>query len=150
MVTFLPFTNYKQCAECLDLVRLNKQILEVNDILTGKFPYHPISLMWKKYHKSLNNYGYYMVNEYENRTGKRHSFHDKFMYYNTPLPDWLDNKIIISHRVNLLRKDYAHYSKYFKVKKPVDYYPKSYYWPICKPGSYADLCSKEWEKVLIK
>lgn len=149
MITFLPYRDYIQVAKCLDSKRLNKQIIEVVDILKEKNPHHPAVLMWKKFHNNLKKYGYYLCQEYQQRFNKEHSFAGKFKNNFSNPPDWLDEKIIISHRINLLRKDYDYYSKFFKLKsdKNLDQYPKGYYWPTCY-GTYCQECSDNWKKYI--
>lgn len=48
---------------------------------------------------------------------------------NIEFPDWIgDDRFHKSHRMNLLRKDYKHYSRFFKNDVSGDYENYPYYW----------------------
>ena len=49
MQTFLPYRSFSFSAGILDSRRLNKQIVEAYQIITGRVPNknHPACLMWK-------------------------------------------------------------------------------------------------------
>ena len=74
MQTFLPFPDFKMCAQCLDRMRLGKQRLEVVWLLktikqyheTEK-PNHPLVRMWCQYPVSLILYGIEICYEWTQR-----------------------------------------------------------------------------------
>lgn len=134
MNTFLPSPNFSLCASILDNKRLNKQITECYQLILGQWPNHPASKMWKNNKIALMDYTNKMLHEWKNIRGKNH----KFDFYNFQeneliLPDWLGNPLVhISHRVNLLRKNFDWYSKFDmpETSHNLQNYPEGYYWPI--------------------
>jgi len=83
MQTFLPFATYESCAEVIDPTRLNKQILEVCQLLDSTHQVakadggwappatwaHPARLMWAGYEPQLIMYGEAMLAEHLRRGG---------------------------------------------------------------------------------
>ena len=140
MQTFLPYVNFNATASTLDYKRLGKQrveALQIHNIVSGKrttggWINHPAVQMWMGYEDALAEYHNAMIEEWVDRGYKNtmkllpHDgdlstcndlWHIKFYtdkYKNRRwYPEWLsDERIIESHRSNLLRKDYAFYSKY--------------------------------------
>ena len=121
MQTFLPFRSFSRTAECLDYRRLGKQRVEAWQILqalTGSrsgWINHPAVKMWRGYEGALSQYGGEICLEWRRR-GYRDSLLEKFQAFSAPIiyPSWLgDPDFHWSHRSNLLRKDKAHYSKWF-------------------------------------
>jgi len=126
--TFLPSPDFRYCARVLDDKRLYKQIVECKQMLLAieannngtKYGYqhHPIVKMWQRYSEALRLYQFTMLKEW---TMRRYSFDidaNNINYY-PKLPQWLgDEELHKSHRLNLLYKDYDHYSKYFSEEKP--------------------------------
>ena len=63
MQTFLPYSCFKQTANCLDYRRLGKQRVEAFQILNileditpnSRWKTHPAVLMWKGYENALKN-----------------------------------------------------------------------------------------------
>lgn len=130
MQTFLPYRSYIRCAKTLDYRRLGKQRLEARgiysilvnkpslnisqkefDLIVKRYKNHPVLNLWRGYEKALLLYYNEMVKEWVYRK-----------YKNTlPLAKVNKNKVKFpkfskyfhySHRSNLLRKNYQHYSKY--------------------------------------
>lgn len=129
MQTFLPFEDFNVSARCLDTKRLRCQIKEAHQILNGQWKHHPTSKMWLEHPHALIAYFNAVLVEYKSR-----GFDHKFDSYNILEPDdfpsWLGDKLFhLSHMVNLLRKDFDHYSKHFTVSDEFDY-PEGYYWPV--------------------
>ncbi|MFA6358988.1 MAG: pyrimidine dimer DNA glycosylase/endonuclease V, partial [Candidatus Omnitrophota bacterium] len=62
MQTFLPYPDYKKCAQVLDRQRLSKQRVECKQILlanTGQskgWTHHPVTLMWRGFESDLCKY----------------------------------------------------------------------------------------------
>lgn len=131
MQTFLPFSDFKFSAQCLDNKRLGKQRVEAWQLLrsiqgiTQGWRYHPASVMWQGHEQALIHYGMVICSEWIER-GFRDSLFQKFenefsgsFSYSTPW--WFDfQQFHISHQSNLLRKDPIHYQE-FKVPNNLPY-----------------------------
>lgn len=122
MQTFLPYPSFSESAKCLDYRRLNKQGVECLQILNALvhkkgWIHHPATLQWRGYENCLVEYSLIMRAEWVNR-GYKDSITDKLKSFFNPngsmsVPNWLGNENFHkSHRSNLLRKDYAFYSKF--------------------------------------
>ncbi len=136
MQTFLPYRDFNKTAQCLDYKRLGKQrveawqIYQALTIMNYGWKNHPIVKMWRGYEKCLLVYGMVICVEWINRGYKDAMYLRFFTEYKkrigekTIFPSWLDNdKVIISHRSNLLRKNKEYYSKFnWKVKDNIPYY----------------------------
>ena len=62
-------------------------------------------------------------------------------------PSWIGNELFhLSHRVNLLRKDAAHYAPLLEwIPTPdLDAYPTGYYWPVEPVGRKAKTDRAAW------
>lgn len=160
MQTFLPYSNFSASAATLDDRRLNKQVVEAYQILTGRVPNrnHPACLMWQGYERDLWLYFCACCKEYTLRTGKHHACEsaprkwmaciDSFYAdYAPPMPPWLCNRLfLLSHRVNLLRKEPDYYASLFD-RIPCDdlpSYPTGYYWPVEPVGKKAKADRAAW------
>ena len=152
MQTFLPYQDYNQCAKILDNKRLNKQILESYQILnilsgrssSGAWRNHPAVLMWKNAEKSLRIYVKYMIKEARLRgirTDGNESNIEALEVVSGHLwgnndPVWSIephiNRVNITHRANLYRKDPTYYSIFYSDTKSSDNKPCCekclYYW----------------------
>lgn len=136
MQTFLPYTSFPESLNCLDDKRLGKQRVEamqILNILTGKnataaWKNHPAVRMWKGYEEALKHYHNLCIDEWVNR-GKNNTMERIPVKWNDiKLPKWLfDSRLIISHRCNLLRKDFDYYVQKFGDKYDVD---APYWWPV--------------------
>lgn len=117
MQTFLPYRDYRQSAQVLDSVRLNKQIVEAQQILMvlhGEldcYANHPAVRMWAGYEQSLCKYAMDMVNEwYAHRKtpGSHKSAKTIMRLYNGkggPEPWWLGTREIhLTHQSRLMHK----------------------------------------------
>jgi hypothetical protein len=135
MQTFLPYSSYEESAKCLDYRRLGKQRVEAFQILTTLLGIskgwvnHPAVKMWKGYEGELVVYGKTMCNEWIKK-GYKDTLLPKFNSFNDLSPDkpfWIgDYNFHLSHKSNLLRKDYEFYSKHFGTTIPKDL---PYIWP---------------------
>ena len=118
MQTFLPYSNFQKTAEVLDWRRLGKQRVEgmqiIKTILTPEqkgWQNHPIVIMWTPYVQALMVYTNTIINEWIKR-GYNNNM-ELYKIGSIIMPDWLGNKKFhASHRANLLRKDYGHYSQF--------------------------------------
>ena len=143
MQTFLPFASFTESAECLDMKRLLCQIKEAYQIIHNQFPNHPASLMWTGHRTALKLYFNVVLEEYRRR-GRKHQYSMFTIPQCVTLPSWLNNEIFhLSQKVNLLRKDYIHYSQYFNVPKDIRY-PEGYYWPVVN-GKKSQKDTEAWE-----
>lgn len=138
MITFLPFESFVESARCLDYKRLGKQRVEVRDVLRiidGKFVgrfnrwnNHPVILMWQNHREWLRMYHDAIIEEWVRR-GYRNNLSllaEGIVLDYSSQPRWLgDARFHDSHKSNLLRKNYEHYSRFgWRVRSDL-----SYYWP---------------------
>ena len=135
MQTFLPYSDFKKSAACLDNKRLNKQILEAKTIydivvenrMSGGWTSHPATKMWRGYAEALALYFNACLDEWKRR-GKHHSY-EKIPIAdenNVKMPPWLgDERLHRSHRSNLLRKD-EWYDKFGWTES----WDMPYFWPV--------------------
>ena len=133
MQTFLPERTLRECARALDNKRLNKQILEAYQILnvlsgnspTGGWRNHPAVLMWKGHEYSLRTYAHTMITEarlrgikVDKNESNINNLESRFSHvWGESMPKWFSgidhDRIMVTHRANLYRKDplyYAHYA----------------------------------------
>ena len=134
MQTFLPYADFKQSAQCLDMKRLGKQrveALQIHNIVSGKrtsggWINHPALLMWQGHADALADYHNAMIDEWVQRGYKNNMPYlpiDSAMIH---YPQWLGVEALhASHRSNLLRKQSDHYNAY-SWSEPSDL---PYYWP---------------------
>ncbi|QDP67969.1 MAG: hypothetical protein Unbinned657contig1001_11 [Prokaryotic dsDNA virus sp.] len=133
MQTFMTTYDYRTVAKELDYRRLGKQRVEGmqthNQLTKGKggYKHHPINAMWKGYESSLAEYTNAMINEWISRgynntmelieccsdyQGILECFHKK--------PEWVYSESLhLSHKSNLLRKDYDYYSLLYGTNIPI-------------------------------
>lgn len=128
MQTFLPYGDFESIANCLDSKRLNKQIVECQQILNCLFGFskgfrtHPAVKMWAGYEENLLGYMEILHVQYNKRrldAGKDFRVHRSWMAVENycgsryGVPSHLyDGRIIRSHRSQLLTKDYDYYRKF--------------------------------------
>lgn len=137
MQTFVPLgSDFIGNAKVLDRARLGKQRVEGLQIIYALsdssygWQQHPAVKMWRGYRAGLALYVAEMCHEWIER-GYSDTVLNKLQPYLSqdsfvPIPMWLDDeRVTLSHRSNLLRKDYNYYSKYW----PNDPNDLPYYWP---------------------
>ena len=153
MQVFVCDYKMSRSAQMLDNKRLNKQIVEAFQIVEDRLPNlnHPAYRFWRNHKDELRWYMFYLCEEYTKRFGKVHkcssvalnpvinSFH--FIPYIEVL--------LLSHKVNLLRKNFDWYSQFFTVEHPLDDYPLGSFWN--KPYGTTSKSAKQhwlhfWEK----
>ena len=138
--TFLPYSSFTLSAQVLDYRRLNKQILEADQILSalkkeregfqGKIGWinHPATRMWRGHESTLEFYRDAMLQEWIARgykTTRKFLIPNEYKVFFAP--NWIGNEAFhASHRSNLLRKDPIHYGK-FGWTEPNDLL---YVWPV--------------------
>lgn len=127
MQTFVPYPNFYQSAQVLDMKRLGKQRVETLQILhtlsqhrvANGWRNHPAVKMWKHHELALVQYGITICKEWIGRgykdtcLGKITAMEKEFPKDTHLLPPWWgDNAIHDSHKSKLLQKDFSWYSKY--------------------------------------
>jgi len=140
MQTFLPYPNFKKCAEILDWQRLGKQRVEgmqaINCIeKSNRWINHPVVKMWYDYKTTLMLYVNEMIFEWKKRGYNNNMIIYPVSYDNDFIkPIWLeDERLHSSHRANLLKKRPDYYCQYGWCEDPI----QEYWWPYRK-------CNKEW------
>ena len=149
MQTFITSPNFKATAKMLDNKRLGKQRVEAMQIentlrvLNEGIPAsraigtsrgwisHPAVLMWRGFEKMLGAYKNAMIQEWIERGFKNTmKFSEDTKFY--VMPRWysngeLLNRVIDSHRANLVRKNPEFYLPRFPEQEQGN--EVSYYWP---------------------
>ena len=153
MQTFLTSINFRYAAKDLDNKRLNKQILEVYQILnvlSGQsmgWRNHPAVLMWKDAEMHLWDYIQQMIIEAKKRgikTDKNESNLNTLRYsfgqdWGKDVPEFLKDgpvskRLTATHKANLFNKDplqyirFQHYALHSPYNEPCCDTCK-YYWP---------------------
>ncbi|MEV5494481.1 MSMEG_6728 family protein [Nonomuraea fuscirosea] len=150
MQTFLPYQDFAASAAVLDPLRLGKQRVETLQVLRALtvpgygWRHHPVVKMWAGYEEALVRYGLEMCRHWCS-LGRADTCADTMTtevtrLRGTPvvraqaelaaageLPPWLgDEKLHLSHRSALLRKDPGFYRPVFGDSDPDDL---DYVWP---------------------
>lgn len=130
MQTFLVYPNIYESAMILDMQRLNKQILESDQMINAEltnndkfYKNHPVRKMWANNIDAHKYYRDIMLCAWYQRGGKgSRKLYSEILNNpkNIPLfPDWFNNKEILnkicqSHRKALLIKKFDYYKDIFK------------------------------------
>lgn len=132
MQTFLPLPDIAASVACLDNRRLGKQRVEAMQILntcrdfSNGWANHPAVRMWRGHEQALVVYHNECIYEWVRRGFKN----TMLLQPHAPtveLPPWFDDPAFhASHRSNLLRKDFKHYSQ-FGWTEPTTL---EYVWPV--------------------
>ena len=142
MQTFLPYPNFSKSARILDNKRLGcqrKEAMQILTIILGRakskaWRNHPVVKMWRGHAEALKLYLNTIISEWINRGFRNNMQLCKINKKRLKMPCWLGRaKFHKAHRMNLLRKDFEHYSKHFKQDSKqkigvIDGW--SYEWPI--------------------
>ena len=131
--TFLPYSDFTQCAKELDSKRLNKQILECYQILKvlssddpkAAWRNHPAVLMWRGHEFALWNYVQAMIIEADSRNIKTDKNLSNLLElrklkgknWGLRNPSWMQdedimNYVTTTHKANLFIKDQVLYPQY--------------------------------------
>lgn len=137
MQTFLPFPDFARTAAVLDGRRLGKQRVEAVQVLRALtvpgygWRHHPAARMWAGYEEALTSYGLAvcarwrstgradtcaatLVADLAARTGLTQPRDQAELAAARELPPWLgDPDFHRRHQSALLRKDPAHYARWF-------------------------------------
>lgn len=143
--TFVPFKCYVKSAKALDRARLGKQRVECIQILNCLSPEydkegwknHPAVKMWKGHEGALARYGLACVEEWVSRGYRDFKCRPQLQAYadsykDETQPEWFgDDRVHLSHKSNLLRKDPKHYGPLFP-DVPNDL---PYFWPTAEKAT---------------
>ena len=136
MQTFLPYPNLTSI-KLLDPSRLGNQVYrEAKTLITGGWPNHPVSKLWRDHHHALALYALYGLEELTSRGRHYQKWYDFFGHvYNTEpdtgLPPIVQNpRFCAGHRAALLAKNPSWYSKFGWVETPEPNTKKAYIWHI--------------------
>lgn len=92
---------------------------------------HPATRMWKNYKGLLARYGLAMCDEWMKRGFKDNCKHKFIKYLETysseSYPAWMGDKLYLSHKSNLIRKNASHYRPIFGFDIPNNL---PYHWPV--------------------
>ncbi len=88
--------------------------------------------MWMGYENFLKFYINTAIHEWTNR-GFKNTMTEYIITYgdltDDEIPYWLGGEIHVTHRLMLLKKDFVHYSKYFRIYSNEAIKNAQYYWP---------------------
>ena len=138
MQTFVPYPSAAQSAACLDRQRLGKQRVECLQILKtlvigGGWSNHPAVRMWSGHEAALIRYSLAVCDEWVGRgyrdtcAGKIRALLEVDESAAVADPPWWGTEVVHrSHRSNLLRKDSAHYRRFW----PKERADLPYTWPV--------------------
>lgn len=136
MQIFSPYPDFGKIAQCLDAKRLNKQKVEIYQILkvlagqSNGWKNHPAVLMAKGYEAFFIEYGLTIANQCvkngwnDTLIPKISEFKKLFTEYKIP-PYWGFDKFHSSHRQTLLFKNLNWYSQFNWSEEP----KYEYWWP---------------------
>jgi hypothetical protein len=143
--TFLPYADFRSCAEVLDSPRLGKQRVETLQILRALvlpdygWQNHPAVRMWRGRTEALVRYGLDCVESWQGR-GHSDSTAHQIAEFAPPvleqsqddlrqaglLPSWLgDERLHVSHRSRLIAKD----PDFYRPRFPGTVEGLDYFWP---------------------
>jgi hypothetical protein len=162
MQTFVPYADFNESAAVLDNKRLNKQLLEGRQIYQilasgktkGAWVNHPAVRMWRKYDNALYGYLVAIKDECDQRGIQTEKNWDAItMMYERNWhrgsgvimpPWWNDERVHLSHQINLYKKDPDYYAKFYstvKEKKHISCCDRcNYFWPTHTLFYNAELC----------
>lgn len=162
MQTFVPFADFAMSAEVLDNKRLNKQLLEgrqVYQILAsnrtrGGWVNHPAVKMWRNHDNALYLYLEAIKDECDQRGIQTKNNWDAIVTMHNGnwhrgsgvvMPAWWnDERVHLSHQINLYRKDPDYYAEFYSTVKQYDRIACcdrcNYFWPTHTLFYNAELC----------
>ena len=132
MQTFIPYTDFDECARALDYRRLGKQRVECKQILnamqrtTGGWVNHPATKMWRGHEPALRQYMRAIILEWIARGYKNNMDIPEPEEYSLP-PWWGREDVHASHRKSLLEKDFEFYYGKWKWEDEPEI---NYVWPV--------------------
>ena len=142
MQTFLPYADYKQSANVLDMKRLGKQRVEVLQLLNSitaidkgspkkGWKNHPCHKMWQNHKNALIEYGLAICDEWKSRGYKDTCWEKIHCHYDytksNDKPTFIGNaEFHLSHKSMLIQKKPEYYKQLWP-EVPVD---MNYVWLI--------------------
>ena len=142
MQTFLPYADYKQSANVLDMKRLGKQRVEVLQLLNSitaidkgspkkGWKNHPCHKMWQNHKNALIEYGLAICDEWKSRGYKDTCWEKIHCHYDytksNDKPTFIGNEEFhLSHKSMLIQKKPEYYKQLWP-EVPVD---MNYVWLI--------------------
>jgi hypothetical protein len=156
MQTFLAYPSYKESAQVLDSLRLNKQKIEAFQIYNAAsftrfrtdgtiigpakgFTAHSAVRMWRPFLHQFCVYALAICKECNERGIKDNAGVEEFFWsrlnkHQDIYPSWYKSEKILdalcfSHRCNLVRKDMKHYSPKFPDVNIINAFTVPYLWP---------------------
>jgi hypothetical protein len=137
MQTFVPSTDFTECAEVLDRQRLGKQRVECLQILralhglTRGWRNHPATRMWAGHENALCEYAFSMCDEWVRR-GYVDGCREKIAALRVPgedciMPPWWGGPIHTSHRSSLLKRLPDWYGQFNWTEQPSS---DPLFWPV--------------------
>lgn len=167
MQTFVPSSSFAQSAAILDYQRLNKQIVEGNQILTALvsgsgWQSHPAVLQWKGHERGLVTYIRTFIDEAARRGYKTEkgvvnvARYDSAIANSQEIPSWLGNeRFHSSHRSKLLFKGRVdsvcgQLKKFLRVRSintwlKANGYPEKNYFKHCHIEALECFCKKQFD-----
>jgi hypothetical protein len=155
MFTYLPYSDFAECARCFSTKRLNKQRHEALEVLymlsdianpiSGRngFFGSPPKKCWESNVGALIRYGYALCDEWERRMEKPDPCRERFVRFKERFygegesgsfrrnPRWLESQSMhLSHRAILAKQEPEHYAKFGFQRDPAD--EKVFYWPLAE------------------
>ncbi len=135
MQTFVPYADICESGMVLDRARLGKQRVETFQLIRCNLDVslgwknHPAAKRWADNINGLIAYGVAICDAWIAR-GYKDTCREKILSYGEPdasdMPFWWgDERVHSSHRANLLRKDFSHYSQFGWGENP----EMPYFWP---------------------
>lgn len=136
MQTFLCYTDPWLVADALDQKRHGKQRVEGNqilDLLEGRadnpWKNHPATRMWRGYEMALRYYINIMISTWIIRGCVNNLPYHEIDATHIHFPPWMwDNRLVYSHRANLIQKFPEHYGPMWP-EIPLDN-KTPYWWPV--------------------
>ena len=142
MQTFLPYADYKQSANVLDMKRLGKQRVEVLQLLNSitaldkgspkkGWKNHPCHKMWQNHKNALIEYGLAICDEWKSRGYKDTCWEKIHCHYDytksNDKPTFIGNEEFhLSHKSMLIQKKPEYYKQLWP-EVPMD---MNYVWLI--------------------
>lgn len=170
MVNTFVLGSISYTVSVLDNKRLGKQRLEAKQIINalegnGGWENHPATKMWEGYIEALKYYFNKVLKEWIKR-----GFNNSMEFYEIPkkkyikFPWWIKfDKLHLTHKASLLRKDYDYYSEKFEIDDELrEFMTVGYFWPhkyskhiefnifMCEPIGCGAPAQYRWTKKEIK
>lgn len=111
MNVFLPYKYILECAKCLDSKRFNKQIIEIDTMLNGKWSNHPVYKMYIPQHRDFLIAYRDLFIAYRNKANTN-TLIELNDLCNMLLPNFIDDNFCMFHARRLYTKNNEHYKQF--------------------------------------